>query len=152
MEARRSALTQADLCALEETLFAWRKKPVSWLMDAFGDIPFCLASLKKAGEEGRVIRFLEEGTFRGLLLFDIGRPWWTPHTVCAEELVLAVRGARGIQRAAIQALEDIAALYGAKLIVAGNIFQENNHLIGNGYKKHAFRQACATYVKEVEEP
>lgn len=152
MDAKRAPLTEDETLLLEETLHHWRKKRVSWLMDTFGDIRYVIERLRAASHHGRLIKFYDEqGTFSGILLFDIGTVWWTPERVCAEEFVLAVQGARGIQRAAVQTLEALAEEHAAKLIVCGNIFQENNNLIGNGYKKAGFRQACATYAKEVKE-
>ena len=61
---------------------------------------------------------------------------------------MAAPGVVGLQREAIAELDVIADRYGADLIVSGNMFQANNDLIGNGYKKCGFSQECSTYVKE----
>ena len=151
MDTKREPLTPKEREVLEEALHAWRQQNISWLMDTFGHISFTLDILQMLSEAGCVIKFYQDNSFAGILLFDVGHAWWSKERICSEEFVLAAPGVHGLQRAAIRALEDIAEEYGAKLIVSGNIFQANNNLIGNGYKKHGFRQACATYAKEVKD-
>ena len=124
MDTIRKALTVAERRILQQTLQQWRHKKVSWLMDTFGDIDHTLVCLGNMSERGQVVKFYKDGVFQGILAFDVGHVWWTPHRVCTELFVLAV---------------------------AGNMFQESNALIGNGYKKHGYRQECSTYVKEVTE-
>ena len=149
MDTVRKALTIAERRILQQTFQTWRHKKVSWLMDTFGDIDHVLICLGNMSERGQVVKFYKDGVFQGILVFDIGYAWWTPHRVCSEVFVLAAEGIHGLQRHAAEELERLAKEYDAPLIVAGNMFQANNNLIGNGYKKCGFRQECSTYVKEV---
>ena len=118
-------------------------------MERYGDIEHTLTCLGNMSARGQVIKFYERGRFCGILAFDIGYAWWTPHRICSEVFVLATESVHGFQRIAAAELERIAKEYDAPLIVAGNMFQVNNNLIGNGYKKCGFRQECSTYVKEI---
>lgn len=149
MDTTRSTLTLAEKDLLRQTLLVWRQKKLSWLMDCYGDVEHVISTLSSMSARGQLVKFYEADKFCGILFFDIGHAWWTPHLVCSELFVLAIDGVHGIQRHAAEELERLAKDYGASLIVAGNIFQENNNLIGNGYKKQGFRQECSTYVKEV---
>ena len=148
MDTSRTRLTLKERRILQQTLIGWRAKNVSWLMDNYGDIEHVLIVLSNMSERGQIVKFYKDGAFQGILAFDIGHTWWTPLLICAELFVLAAEGTCGLQHAAAAELERLAAEHGAALIVSGNIFQTNSNLIGNGYKKHGFRQACSTYVKE----
>ena len=149
MDTVRKALTTEERHILRQTLMQWRHKKVSWLMDTYGNIDHAILCLGQLSECGQVVKFYKEGNFQGILAFDIGHLWFTPHRICTELFVLAAEGVCGLQHEAARQLESIARDYGAHLIVAGNIFQENSNLIGNGYKKHGYRQVCSTYIKEV---
>lgn len=149
MDAERTRLGLYERYLIRESLQYWRQKGVSWLMDAFGDIEYTIRCLGNMSAEGKVMKLSHQGVLQGIVAFDVGYTWWTPHRVCSELFVLAFKDVQGFQRHAVKALEAIAREYDAKLIVAGNMFQKNNNLIGNGYKKHGFRQECSTYVKEV---
>lgn len=149
MDAARTPLGLYERFLIRESLQYWRQKDVSWLMDAFGDIEYTIRCLGDMSTRGQVIQLSHRDVLQGIVVFDVGYTWWTPHRVCSELFVLAFKDVRGFQMHAVKALEDIAREYDAKLIVAGNMFQKNNNLIGNGYKKHGFRQECSTYVKEV---
>lgn len=149
MDTVRKSLTVEERQLLRDSLLAWRDKKVSWLMDTYGDIDHGILMLGQLSDGGHVVKFYEDGIFQGILAFDVGTTWWTRERICSELFVLAAPGIHGLQRAAITALEDIARDYGARLIVTGNIFQANNALIGNGYRKHGYRQECSNYVKEV---
>lgn len=151
MDAIRTPLTTAECQALKVALEGWRHRTVSWLMNTYGDIDHVLLCLRQLSDGGHIVKFYRDGIFQGILAFDVGHTWWTPHLICSELFILAADGAVGFQREAAQQLDILARDYGARLIVAGNIFQENNALIGNGYKKHGYRQECSTYVKEVPE-
>lgn len=149
MDTARNTLTKNEMIVLRDTLHRWRQKKVSWLMDRFGYIEHTLTQLYDMSSRRKIVKFYEDGFFQGILAFDIGHVWWTPHLVCTEVFVLAVDGVHGLQRHAAAELERIAESYGASLIITGNMFQENNALIGNGYKKYGYQQECSTYVKEV---
>ena len=149
MDAERTRLGLYERCLIRESLQYWRQKGVSWLMDAFGDIEHTIRCLGDMSDRGQVIKLFHQGVLQGIVVFDVGYTWWTPHRVCSELFVLAFKDVRGFQMHAVKALEDIAREYDAKLIVVGNMFQKNNNLIGNGYKKRGLRQECSTYVKEV---
>lgn len=150
MDTSRTALTRAERRILHQTLLAWQtQKTISWLMERYGDIEHTLTCLGNMSARGQVVKFYEGDRFCGILAFDIGYVWWTPHRVCSEVFVLATEGTHGFQRHAAAELECLAKEYDAALIVAGNMFQVDNNLIGNGYKKCGFRQECSTYVKEI---
>ena len=149
MDTERKHLGLYERSLIRESLQHWRQKEVSWLMETFGDIDHTIICLGNMSDRGQVIKLSHQGVLQGIVAFDVGYTWWTPHRVCTELLVLAFKDVHGFQMHAIKALEDVARDYGAKLIVTGNMFQKNNNLIGNGYKKHGFRQECSTYVREV---
>jgi hypothetical protein len=118
-------------------------------MQTYGDPAYAMQRLLHMSKRGQLVKFYKGDHFCGILAFDIGYAWWSPHRICSEVFVLAVEGVHGFQRIAAAELERIAKEYDAPLIVAGNMFQVNNNLIGNGYKKCGFRQECSTYVKEI---
>lgn len=127
----------------------WQEKEISWIMTNHGDIEYTLGALRFLSQHDHVVKFYEGDYFYGILAFNVGDTWWTPNLICSELFVLATYGTHGFQRIAAAELERIAKESGASLIVAGNIFQVNNNLIGNGYKKCGFRQECSNYVKEI---
>lgn len=149
MDTTRSPLSAVEQRILYHTLRAWQQQDIAWLMQTYGDPAYAMQRLLHMSERGQLVKFYKGDRFCGILAFDIGYAWWTPHRVCSEVFVLAVESVHGFQRIAAAELERIAKEYDASLIVAGNIFQVNSNLIGNGYKKCGFRQECSTYVKEV---
>lgn len=149
MDTSRSPLNEVEQDILYRTLRAWQKRDIAWLMQAYGDPAYAMQHLLHMSKRGQIVKFYKGDRFCGILAFDIGYAWWSPHRICSEVFVLAVEGVHGFQRHAAEELERIAKEYDAPLIVAGNMFQVNNNLIGNGYKKCGFRQECSTYVKEI---
>lgn len=149
MDTARTPLSEVEQHILYRTLRAWQKRDIAWLMRTYGDPAYAMERLRHMSTCGQIVKFYEGDRFCGILAFDIGYVWWSPHRICSELFVLATEGTYGIQRHAAAVLERLAKEYDAPLIVAGNIFQENNALIGNGYKKCGFRQECSTYVKEI---
>lgn len=149
MDTTRSPLSPVEQRILYRTLRAWQQRDIAWLMQTYGDAAYVMQHLIDMSTRGQIVKFYEGDRFCGILAFDIGYVWWSPHRICSELFVLATAGIHGLQRHAAAALEHLAKEYDASLIVAGNIFQVNSNLIGNGYKKCGFRQECSTYVKEV---
>lgn len=149
MDTLYKQLTESEMSTIKARLLAWQEHgDISWIMRTYGDIKYALSALLMLSSSGMVAKFYRRGIFQGILVFDVGIPWWTSRRVVSELFVLAGPGAVGFQRAAIAELDVIADRYGADLIVSGNMFQANNNLIGNGYKKCGYRQECSTYVKE----
>ena len=149
MDTRRAPLNEVEQDILYRTLRAWQQRDIAWLMKTYGDAACVMQNLIDMSARGQIVKFYEGDRFCGILAFDIGYVWWTPHRVCSEVFVLATEGIHGFQRHAAAELERLAKEYDASLIVAGNMFQVDNNLIGNGYKKCGFRQECSTYVKEL---
>lgn len=149
MDTTRAPLNEVEQDILYRTLRAWQKRDIAWLMQAYGDPAYAMQHLLHMSKREQIVKFYERDRFCGILAFDIGYVWWTPHRVCSEVFVLATEGTHGFQRHAAAELERLAKEYDAPLIVAGNMFQVDNNLIGNGYKKCGFRQECSTYVKEI---
>jgi hypothetical protein len=149
MDTTRSPLTEGEIGILRHTLMTWQEKEISWIMTNHGDIEYTLGALRFLSQHDYVVKFYEGDYFYGILAFNVGDTWWTPNLICSELFVLATLGTHGFQRIAAAELERIAKEAGASLILAGNIFQVDNNLIGNGYKKCGFRQECSTYVKEI---
>lgn len=149
MDAIYNKLTESELSMIKVRLLEWQERgDISWIMRTHGDINYALHALFLFSSNGMVAKFYKGHIFQGILAFDVGVPWWTAQRVVSELFVLAVHGTVGLQRKAIAELDRIATRYGAGLIVSGNMFQANNDLIGNGYKKLGFSQECSTYVKE----
>lgn len=149
METYRRRLNDFERELIWVTLCEWRHRKVSWLMNTYGSIPTALRNILEMSERGQVIEFYSGDRFEGILVFDVGVPFWSNKTIVSEIFVLAMPYSKGLQREAIKGLKQIAKEYEAVLITAGNIFQDNNNLIGNGYKKQGFQQSCSTYVQEV---
>lgn len=149
MDTLYKQLTESEMSMIKARLLSWQEHgDISWIMRTYGDISYILPALLMLSSSGMVAKFYRRGIFQGILVFDVGIPWWTSRRVISELFVLAAPGVVGFQRAAIAELDVIADRYGADLIVSGNMFQANNNLIGNGYKKCGYRQECSTYVKE----
>ena len=149
MDALYKQLTESEMSMIKARLLAWQEHDdISWIMRTHGDINYALHALFMLSSSGMVAKFYKRGIFQGILVFDVGVPWWTSRRVVSELFVLAAPGVVGLQREVIAELDVIADRYGADLIVSGNMFQANNNLIGNGYKKCGFSQECSTYVKE----
>ena len=150
MDTSRTMLTHEERDILRRTLTHWQQEcHLSWILQQYGDIEHTVTALYYMSKRGQLVKFYKGDRFCGILAFDIGYAWWSPHRICSEVFVLATESVHGFQRIAAAELERIAKEYDAPLIVAGNMFQENNNLIGNGYKKCGFRQECSTYVKEI---
>lgn len=149
METYQRQLTIEERELLWISLCEWRYRKLSWLMENHGSIPHVIEGILEMSKRGQVVEFYSGDRFDGILVFDVGVPFWTDKTILSEVFVFAMPYAKGFQREAIRVMERLAKQYGADLISAGNIFQDNNNLIGNGYKKQGFQQSCSTYVKEV---
>lgn len=154
MDAVTDRLTGAELNAIRDTfLKRFKSGEASWIVRlAQGDLHHALGYIVDKAAAGYAVKFYRDGVFQGILLWSVIQTAWSPKYVLQEELILAVQGASGVQRAAIQALEDIARTHRdtPSFILTGNFFQENNNLIGNGYKKAGFKQECVYYIKPVE--
>ena len=92
------------------------------------------------------------GTLVGLLMFDVGRIWWSDKIVIMEETVFCLdKNYSGIQREATRELDRIARGYSAELIVAGNMISKGTteKLVMNGYKKAGYIPICTDMMKVV---
>lgn len=93
------------------------------------------------------------GKLVGLLMFDVGRIWWSDKVVIMEETVFCLdKTYSGIQREATRELDRIARGYSAELIVAGNMISKGTteKLVMNGYKKAGYISICTDMMKVVE--
>lgn len=90
------------------------------------------------------------GKLVGVLMFDVGKLWWTDKTVVMEETVFCIdKTYSGIQREAIRELERVSRGYEAELIISGNVLSTGRtaKLVMNGYKKAGFEPICTDMVK-----
>lgn len=92
------------------------------------------------------------GTLVGLLMFDVGRIWWSDKIVIMEEAVFCLdKKYSGIQREASRELDRIARGYSAEIIVVGNMIStgDTEKLVMNGYKKAGYSPICTDMMKVI---
>nr|DAT53598.1 MAG TPA: Glucose-6-phosphate acetyltransferase 1 fold, GlcNAc biosynthesis, alpha/beta [Caudoviricetes sp.] len=93
------------------------------------------------------------GKLVGLLMFDVGRIWWSDKIVIMEETVFCLdKSYSGIQREATRELDRIARGYSAEIIVTGNMIStgDTERLVMNGYKKAGYTTICTDMIKVVK--
>jgi len=93
------------------------------------------------------------GKLVGLLMFDVGRIWWSNKIVIMEETVFCLdKSYSGIQREATRELDRIARGYSAEIIVTGNMIStgDTERLVMNGYKKAGYTTICTDMIKVVK--
>lgn len=93
------------------------------------------------------------GKLVGLLMFDVGRIWWSDKIVIMEETVFCLdKSYSGIQREATRELDRIARGYSAEIIVTGNMIStgDTERLVMNGYKKAGYTPICTDMMKVVK--
>lgn len=93
------------------------------------------------------------GKLVGLLMFDVGRIWWSNKIVIMEETVFCLdKSYSGIQREATRELDRIARGYSAEIIVTGNMIStgDTERLVMNGYKKAGYTPICTDMIKVVK--
>ena len=92
------------------------------------------------------------GKLVGLLMFDVGRIWWSDKVVIMEETVFCLdKNYSGIQREATRELDRIARGYSAEIIVVGNMIStgDTEKLVMNGYKKAGYSPICTDMMKVI---
>lgn len=93
------------------------------------------------------------GKLVGLLMFQIGKPWWSDKVAVYEETVFCLdRSYSGIQREAIRELERIARANDAVMIFVGDIVSSGTteKLVINGYLRNDYKPIAHELVKTLE--
>lgn len=90
------------------------------------------------------------GSLVGLLMFQIGKPWWSDKIAVYEETVFCIdKSYSGFQREAIRELDRIARANNAEMIFVGDIVSSGTTeaLVVNGYRKQGYQRVANELVK-----
>lgn len=139
---------ERDATAYVETL---KREADGHLLSSLGSRGAVYTHLLEQNIRGNIRAWYDAtGKLVGVLMFDVGKLWWTDKTVIMEETVFCIdKSYSGIQREAIRELERIARGYEAELIISGNVLSTGRtaKLVMNGYKKAGFKPICTDMVK-----
>lgn len=143
-------LTSFEEAAITEALLKHRDKEGNafvWL----GDLKTTMRSLRQKARDMQVAKFYHDGVFVGILVFDVGHPWWSKKLFLIEEFVLCVQpDYHGFAREAIAFLDVLAEEFKADAIIAGCYFQKTPQVVINSYKKAGFTIDTSSCIKVVE--
>lgn len=132
---------------------ALKREAKGHLLETLGSQGAVYSHLLEQNAKGKIRAWYNAtGSLIGLLMFDIGKLWWTDKVVVMEESVFCIDTSySGIQREAIKELERVARGYEAELIISGNVLStgKTELLVLNGYKKAGFQPICTDMVKVV---
>lgn len=133
---------------------ALKKEAKGHLLEALGSQGAVYSHILEQNIKGHIRAWYDAtGSLVGLLMFDIGKLWWSDKIVLMEESVFCTdKSYSGIQREAIKELERVARSCEAELIVSGNVLStgKTERLVLNGYKKAGFQPICTDIIKVVE--
>ncbi len=146
MDTTRRPLTHHELSIIVDKMKEYRAK-YGTAITPFGQPAPVIHNLLSMSIQGRVVIFEEDGEFMGILVFDVGKWWWSNATVLQEDFVLSVTNKAGFQREAIKKLNELAEEYDVDCIAAGSIYMNKGAMVMNGYKKDGFIMTAPTCVK-----
>lgn len=107
----------------------------------------CREMLGILGQSGMIAKAYVDDILVGVVLYDVGSPWYTVDRVVYELGVYALNDDFvGFGRVAVGILEGVAELYGASYIMPGNSVQDKK--VSNLYRKFGYKQIDVFY-KEV---
>lgn len=116
-----------------------------------GDLETTMCSLRQKAKDMKVAKFYHNDIFVGILVFDVGHPWWSKKLFLIEELVLCVQpDYHGFAREAIAFLDELAEEFKADAIIAGCYFQKTPQVVINSYKKAGFTIDTSSCIKVVK--
>ena len=132
---------------------ALKREAKGHLLEALGSQGAVYSHILEQNTKGKIRAWYNAtGNLIGLLMFDIGKLWWTDKVVVMEESVFCIDTSySGIQREAIKELERVARGYEAELIISGNVLStgKTERLVLNGYKRAGFQPICTDMVKVI---
>lgn len=110
-------------------------------------------TLKVANDNGYLEAFALSGRVIGILMYDIGNPWWSECFCLKEMLVLTVDPEfKGFGRIALERLQELAEEHGCALIESGSAFCLESKIIHNLYtKKGGFQFTYPNFVRVNEQ-
>lgn len=147
METERRPLTQRELSIIGWRMGKLRREHGS-AISVLGSATPVLNNLLSMSARGNVVIFTDAGSLVGILMFEVGKLWWTSEDILIEEFILVVdEHYHGFQREAIKELERLAEEYDVSAIVAGSIYMDCPSLVMNAYKKAGFVETAPTCIK-----
>ena len=147
METVRGELTDDELETVVRKMTSIRDTEGAPLTVAIGSPYDCLQNLYIMSTHGQVEKFYDNGEFVGILVFDVGKLWWSDKDILLEQFVLSVTNKAGFQREAIKRLNEIAKEFDVYAICSGCIYQDKPQMVMNGYYKDGFVEVAPTAIK-----
>ena len=106
-------------------------------------------TVKVANDNGYLDVFALNGNIVGVLMYDIGKTWWS-HCYCLKEMFLLTIDPefKGFGRIALERLEELAEEHGCSMIETGSAFCLEPAPIANLYmKKGNYNFTYPSFVK-----